>query len=101
MRAGGGRFDFVEFEGDVLASLLGFGFVGNLTVAVVASQGAGVVTWWGSSLEGLDLMFELVSVMWGQFWCSARPVPSSNRVIFFIIKREKKGLGQCPFQILN
>jgi len=54
-----------------------------------------------SSLEGLDLMFELVSVMWGQFWCSARPVPSSNRVIFFIIKREKKGLGQCPFQILN
>lgn len=34
MRAAGGGLDFVEFEGDVLASLLGFGFVGNLTVAV-------------------------------------------------------------------
>jgi hypothetical protein len=67
-----------NLKGMCLASLLGFGFVGNLTVAVEASQGApGVVAsglvGFSSSFEGLDLMFELVSVMWGQFWCSARP----------------------------
>jgi hypothetical protein len=52
MRAAGGGLDFVEFEGDVLASLLGFGFVGNLTVAVEveAQPGRGdgeLVTWRG------------------------------------------------------
>lgn len=73
MRAAGGGLDFVEFEGDVLASLLGFGFVGNLTVAVEveAQPGRGdgeLVTWRGGAgvVNGHgDLMFELAGVMWG------------------------------------
>lgn len=73
MRAAGagGGLDFVEFEGDVLASLLGFGFVGNLTVAVEveAQPGRGdgeLVTWrGGAGVVNGDLMFELAGVTWG------------------------------------
>ena len=43
VRAGGGfNFGSREFEGD-LPSMLGFGFVGNLTVAAETCQGAGVL----------------------------------------------------------
>lgn len=66
MRAAGGGLDFVEFEGDVLASLLGFGFVGNLTVAVEVEaqpgRGDGDLA---RGRGGGDLMFELAGVMWG------------------------------------
>jgi hypothetical protein len=54
-----------------LASLLGFGFVGNLTVAVEveAQPGRGdgeLVTWrGGAGVVNGDLMFELAGVTWG------------------------------------